>query len=186
MPRLPGHRTANGSRSFGATPPVRANGGGVRFLVRGTQPDWSSRGALTFLGTGGLQVRLPGGKTVKLGVIGGDPSWAPSGNRLAFVGQPEGPTRGPRYARSTRTEAECAPCGTQTTRRDRTQDPWRPLGLQTNAGLRSSRPWSRLSKARSTRSAQAEVRIGFSRPDRVQICIENPNFIDLSWQSLRR
>jgi Tol biopolymer transport system component len=65
----------------------------VRFLVR-TQPDWSSRGALAFLGTGGLQVHLPGGKIVKLGVIGGDPSWAPSGNRLAFVGQPEGADEG--------------------------------------------------------------------------------------------
>jgi Tol biopolymer transport system component len=66
---------------------VRANGGGLRFLVRGHAPDWSSTGALAFVGRRGtIHVREPGGRVRTLPVSGGTPTWAPRGNRLAFVG----------------------------------------------------------------------------------------------------
>jgi Tol biopolymer transport system component len=65
---------------------VRASGGGLHFLARGNTPDWSSKGALAFTGPHGvLQVRRPGGQRRTLRVAGVDPSWAPGGNRLAFV-----------------------------------------------------------------------------------------------------
>jgi|Tabmets5t2r1_1033131.scaffolds.fasta_scaffold01996_4 Tol biopolymer transport system component len=64
---------------------VRADGGGLRFLVRGTAPDWSSKGALAFVARGKLRVREPGGRVRTLPVRGGQPSWAPGGDRLAFI-----------------------------------------------------------------------------------------------------
>jgi Tol biopolymer transport system component len=73
---------------------VRANGGGLRFLGRATWPamDWSSKGALAFTGAGGrLRVRGSGGRVRTLPVRGREPSWAPAGNRLAFVGEEEEP-----------------------------------------------------------------------------------------------
>jgi Tol biopolymer transport system component len=73
---------------------VRVNGGGLRFLARGTWPavDWSSKGALAFTGARGrLRLRGPGGRVRTLPVRGSEPSWAPRGNRLAFVGEEEEP-----------------------------------------------------------------------------------------------
>jgi dipeptidyl aminopeptidase/acylaminoacyl peptidase len=69
---------------------VRVNGGGERFLVRGASPDWSSKGALAFTGARDeleLRVRDRGGRVRTLPVRGNQPSWAPGGNRLAFVGE---------------------------------------------------------------------------------------------------
>lgn len=69
---------------------VRVNGGGQRFLVRGVAPDWSSKGALAFTGARDeLRIRDRGGRVRTLPVRGSQPSWAPGGNRLAFVGQGE-------------------------------------------------------------------------------------------------
>jgi Tol biopolymer transport system component len=69
---------------------VRVNGGGQRFLVRGASPDWSSKGALAFTGARDeLRVRDRGGRVRTLPVRGSQPSWAPGGNRLAFVGEDE-------------------------------------------------------------------------------------------------
>jgi Tol biopolymer transport system component len=71
---------------------VRANGGGLRFLARGADPDWSSRGALVFTGPqDDLRVREPGGRVRTLSVRGRQPSWAPGGARLAFLGKGEHP-----------------------------------------------------------------------------------------------
>ena len=71
---------------------VRASGGGRRFLTRGSAPDWSSKGALAFGGArAALRVREPGGRVRTLPVRGFSPSWAPGGNRLAFVGEEEEP-----------------------------------------------------------------------------------------------
>jgi Tol biopolymer transport system component len=71
---------------------VRANGGGVRFLVRGAEPDWSSKGALVFTGPRDeLRVRGPDGRMRTLPVRGSEPSWAPGGARLAFLGKTEDP-----------------------------------------------------------------------------------------------
>jgi TolB protein len=69
---------------------VRANGGDPRFLARGFGPDWSSKGALAFTGPRGvLRVREPGGRVRTLPVRGSQPSWAPGGDRLAFLGRGE-------------------------------------------------------------------------------------------------
>jgi dipeptidyl aminopeptidase/acylaminoacyl peptidase len=72
---------------------VRADGGGPRFLVRGAAPDWSSKGALAFTRSSDapdeLRVREPDGRVRTLPVRGRQPTWAPGGNRLAFVGQGE-------------------------------------------------------------------------------------------------
>ena len=67
---------------------ARASGGGVRFLAGGSAPDWSSKGALAFIGArGALRVRERGGRVRTLAVRGSQPSWAPGGDRLAFLGQ---------------------------------------------------------------------------------------------------
>jgi Tol biopolymer transport system component len=67
---------------------VRAKGGGLRFLARGRAPDWSSRGALAFRGPHEeLRVREPGGRMRTLAARSSEPSWAPGGNRLAFLSE---------------------------------------------------------------------------------------------------
>jgi Tol biopolymer transport system component len=69
---------------------VRATGGGRRLLIGGHDPDWSSTGALAYAagydggGDSPIHVRGPGGRIRDLGVRGSGPSWAPSGDRLAF------------------------------------------------------------------------------------------------------
>jgi WD40-like Beta Propeller Repeat len=78
---------------------VGANGGGLRFLARGRAPDWSSKGSLAFSGTRGeLRVREPGGRMRTVAAIGSEPSWAPGGNRLAFLSES---TNAPRTALNT-------------------------------------------------------------------------------------
>jgi Tol biopolymer transport system component len=65
---------------------IRVSGGGPRFLARGAQPDWSSKGALVFTGRrDALRIREPGGRVRTLPVRGSEPSWAPGGERLAFL-----------------------------------------------------------------------------------------------------
>jgi Tol biopolymer transport system component len=65
---------------------IRVSGGGRRFLARGTHPDWSSKGALVFTGRrDALRIREPGGRLRTLPVRGSEPSWAPGGDRFAFL-----------------------------------------------------------------------------------------------------
>jgi Tol biopolymer transport system component len=62
--------------------------GGKRFLARGWDPDWSSRGVIAFSRPdfGGIRTKRPGaGRTRLLTHVGHSPSWAPSGRRLAFT-----------------------------------------------------------------------------------------------------
>jgi Tol biopolymer transport system component len=68
---------------------VRASGGGLRFVARGADPDWSSAGVLAFTASGerGIRLRDPSGGVRTLTATGADPSWAPAGDRLAFTGE---------------------------------------------------------------------------------------------------
>ena len=82
------------SRSGSRIYTVGVNGGDARFLVRGASPDWSSKGALAFTAARDeleLRVRDRGGRVRTLPVRGNQPSWAPGGKRLAFVGEENSP-----------------------------------------------------------------------------------------------
>jgi Tol biopolymer transport system component len=169
---------------------VRADGGGRRFLARGTGPDWSSKGALAFTGARDrLRVHEPGGRVRTLPVRGSEPSWAPRGNRLAFVGEDD--------------EPESDETALYTIHADGTglRKVWEPKDRYSSTGGVNSPVWSpdgrwiafiRSSEPLATGSVLAVRPSGsgfrlIMRPiEDCRRCSYDPYLGGLSWQALRR
>ena len=75
---------------------VGIRGGRPRFLVDGLDPDWSSRGEIAFVRPepvtpDGIAVRGRDGAVRTLTQHGSEPSWSPTGKRLAFASPQSSP-----------------------------------------------------------------------------------------------
>jgi dipeptidyl aminopeptidase/acylaminoacyl peptidase len=173
---------------------VRAERGGKRFLVRGESPDWSSRGALAFTRNGQLLVRRPGGPILNLGVKGASPSWAPSGERLAFIGDPEAGAPG-ETLRTINADGSGLRTLWRVTRREWVDDPqgeyarpvspkWSPDG-RSIAFIESTGPYT-TGAVYTVSPRGGPARTLMPRAPKCPPCIDRPSFGNLAWQPLRR
>ena len=90
-----GTRIAFSDFNTGRISTMATDGTNRRFVAKGYDPDWSSKGEIAFVheidGQGGIRVTRPGRHRSRvLTSVGFDPSWSPSGDRLAFVTDPYG------------------------------------------------------------------------------------------------
>jgi dipeptidyl aminopeptidase/acylaminoacyl peptidase len=166
---------------------IGANGEGLRFLVRGTAPDWSSEGALAFGGPrDALRVREPGGRVRTLPVRGSQPSWAPGGDRLAFLGKGDGPQKTALYT----ARADGTGLRKLAQFRNYFVDDWGALSPTWSpngrwiAFIKTSEP-PYTGSVYAIRPGDGGRRVLMGRIADCRPCFDSPNFSALAWQALR-